>query len=129
MSFAAAAGEGAPPSAAAAPPAPPTGTHSQSLIGKPATEVRTAPAAAAASAAAAAAAVEELEAGPTELESAAGSKIRPKGLVASDPSAGQRASWIVAGVVPGPPGGWERGPVAYHPTGSSEGKVCLSVVN
>lgn len=100
-------GEAPPPSTL------PTGTHSQSLMGRPATDVRTAEA-------------EDEE--EVELEeSAAGSKMRPKGAGTSDPSAGERASWTVAGVVPGPPGGEARAPTAYQPTRSSAGKVCLSV--
>jgi hypothetical protein len=115
----------APPSEA---PPPPTGTHSQSLMGSPATDVRTE---------AGEREGERAEEGPPGpapgpeepppgSSSAVGSKTRPNGAAASDPSAGDRASWTAAAVVPAPPGGCERGPTAYQPTRSSAGKVCLS---
>lgn len=117
---AAAEGE-APPPAPPLPSALPAGTHSQSLMGRPATDAR-----------AAAAEAEDGDGEEPEPEpddgSAAGSKMRPKGAVAASggPSADGSASWTVAGVVPGPPGGEARAPTAYQPTRSSAGKVCLS---
>ena len=100
---------------------PPAGTHSQSLIGSPATDVRTE---------GSAEEEEKEEEEQEEDEAPFGSKMRPNGAVASDDpisAEGDKASWTAAGVAPGPvPGGFERGPTAYHPTRSSAGKVCLS---